>query len=103
MPKQNWSQIIQDLHSNDINRAVRACELISEIADESNVSDLYLMLNDDVFFVREAVATPLARLEGTRALPNLFKAYTRGFQEGHDNDGLSETITHLLKTNQKEV
>lgn len=103
MRKQNWPQLVQDLQSPDVKRAVRAYEEISEVADESHVPELYSLLNDESFFVREAVASSLARLEGVKALPYLFQAYTRGFQEGHDNDGLTATITELLEEKQEEA
>jgi HEAT repeat protein len=103
MRKQNWPQLVQDLQSPDVKRAVRAYAEISEVADESHVPELYSLLNDESFFVREAVASSLARLEGVAALPHLFQAYTRGFQEGHDNDGLTATITEFLEENQEEA
>ncbi len=96
-----WNQWIRDLYSEDVDRAVRACEEISQTADETNISDLYSLLEDDNFFIREAAAYPIARLEGVRALPALFRAYTRGIQDGHDNDGMSEAIGDLLEKNQK--
>jgi len=103
MTKSNWSQLIQDLRSEDIDCAVDACEKISELADGTHVPELYLLLNDESFFVREAAAIPLVRLEGVRALPSLFEAHKRGSQEGHDNDGLTATIVDLLEANQEEV
>lgn len=103
MKKQKWSQLIEDLQSPNTNRAVRACEMIAQLADESNIPELYSLLNDESFFVREAAAFPLVRLEGARALTALFQAYTRGFQEGHDNDGLSMTIIELLEAKPEEV
>lgn len=95
-----WTQLIQDLYSDNVDRAVRACDELSETADETNISELYLLLGDDSFFIREAAAFPLARLEGVRALPALFRAYTRGFQDGHDNDGMNVAIGGLLEENQ---
>lgn len=103
MIKSNWSELIQDLRSEDIERAIDACEKISELADETNVAELYLLLNDESFFVREAAASPLARLDGVRALPSLFQAHKRGSQDGHDNDGLTATIVELLEAKQEEV
>lgn len=103
MLQSDWSQLIQELQSDDIDLSIRACEIISKAADQTNVPELYALLQDESFFVREAVAEPLARLEGARALPALFNAYTRGIQEGHDNDGLSFTIVELLKSLPKET
>jgi hypothetical protein len=101
MSNSQWSQLIQDLHGKNVDRAVRACEEISELADETNISELYSLLEEDSFFIREAAAFPLARLEGVKALPALFGAYTRGFQDGHDNDGMHVAISDLLEENQQ--
>jgi len=103
MSKPTWSQLIQDLHGEDIDRSVNACQKIYEVANESHVPELYSLLNDESFFIREAAASPLARLEGVKALPYLFQAYTRGFQDNHDNDGLTATITDLLEEKAEEV
>lgn len=101
MENLHWIQLIQDLHGENVDRAVHACEEISETADETNISELYSMLEDDSFFIREAAAFPLARLEGVRALPALFQAFTRGIQDGHDNDGMCVAIGDLLEENQQ--
>jgi len=103
MKKLNWSQLIQDLRGEDIDRSVNACQKIYEVADESHIPELYSLLNDESFFIREAAASPLARLEGAKALPHLFQAYTRGIQDGHDNDGLTATITDLLEEKAEEI
>ena len=96
----NWAQLIRDLRNEDkVDLAIRASETISAIADESHIPDLYVLLDDESFFVREAAADPLARLEGVKVLPALFRALTRGVQDGHDNDGLSFTISELLDMN----
>jgi HEAT repeat protein len=86
---------VRNLHRVD--EAVAACERLDRLADASRTSALYALLDDDEFFVREAAATPLARLEGIRALPALFRAATRGELDGHDNDGLTATICDLLE------
>ena len=103
MSKQNWSRLIEDLRSSNVEHAVRASEKISEIADENNIPELYSLLNDESFFVREAVAFPLVRLEGVDALAPLLQAYKRGFHDGHDNDGLNFAIVELLEENQEEA
>lgn len=102
MQRSDWVQLISDLRNeDDIDRAAATCEKIAQIADESHVADLYALLQDANYsFVREAVAVPLARLEGLKALPALFQALTRGFNEGCDNDSLSSTIADLLEDNQ---
>jgi HEAT repeat protein len=103
MSKSNWSQLILNLRSDNIKRSIRAAQKIDEMAEEANVPELYSLLNDENFWIREMAAYPLARLEGVKALPSLFQALTRGFQEGHDNDGLSAIIAQLLETNQEKA
>ncbi len=102
MSKISWSQLIQDLRGEDIDRSVNACQKIYEVADESHIPELYSLLDDESFFIREAIASPLVRLEGVKALPYLFQAYTRGIQDGHDNDGLTATIADLLEEKAEE-
>ncbi len=49
----DWNQLIYDLYNlGDIDRAVRAIELIDESADETRLTDLYNLLDDDIFFIR---------------------------------------------------
>ncbi len=40
MGNQHWAQLIGDLHSENVDRAVHACEEISETANETNTSKL---------------------------------------------------------------
>jgi HEAT repeat protein len=101
MGNSHWVQLIRDLHGENVDRAVHACEEISETADETDIPELYSLLEDDSFFIREAAAFPLTRLEGVRALPALFRAFTRGIQDGHDNDGMCVAIGDLLEENQQ--
>ena len=104
MLQSNWPQLLDDLRNvKDVDRAVNASEAISEAADETRISELYSLLEDDNFFVREAAAVPLTRLEGVKALPKLFQALTHGNQDGHDNDLLSHVIAELLEAQQKEA
>lgn len=99
MQQNDWAQLIEDLcSSDDTDRMVGASRLIAQIADQSHVAELYTLLQNDDFFVRETAAEPLARIEGLKALPMLFKAFTHGIQQGHDNDVLSHTIIELLET-----
>ncbi len=105
MAEQDWDRLVADLRAvvDDIDRAVDAVPALAALADASRVPELYRLLRDDDFFVREAAAEPLARLEGVRALPQLFEALSRGEHEGHDNDGLVFTIVELLGAHPEEV
>ncbi len=95
----DWERTVDDLRSSDIERAVQAIDVLDRIADATNVPDLYRLLRDDDFFVREAAAVPLARIEGATALPALFEALDQGTLQGQDNDGLVATVSDLLEDN----
>lgn len=104
MTDAEWNIILADLNSLDVERAVAAVEQLDESADETDIPRLRrLVERGQDFFLREAAATPLARLERARALPLLFEAMERGRQERHDNDGLDATITGLFQMYPDEV
>ena len=98
-------RIIADLHdTGDIDRAVGACEALDKAADESSLPRLHrLLATGRNFFIREAAAVPIARLEGIRALPKLLFALRLGEEEGHDNDGLVSVVTDLIWSHQEEA
>ena len=101
--KPNWSQLIKDLRSDNVDRFNDAWKKLSELADETTVPVLYLLLNDESISVRETAANMLSRLDGAKALPLIFQAYTRGFREGYENEGMTKIIVDLLEENQEDV
>jgi HEAT repeat protein len=100
-----WDRIVADLHNIlDVDRAVKACEALDKAADESWLPRLHLLMaKDKSFFVREAAAFPIARLEGLRALPKLLVALKLGEDDGHDNDGLVAVISDLVLAHPEEA
>jgi HEAT repeat protein len=101
-----WDRIIADLHKvgEDTDGAVAACKALDKAADESWLPRLHRLLAEGRdFFVREAAAFPIARLEGLRALPQLLHALHLGEDEGHDNDGLAFVVTDLVEANSEEA
>lgn len=81
-----------------------AAERLRAIADPTRVPDLYALLREkENFWVRELAAEPLARLEGTRALPALLEALHLGWQERHDNDGLYPILWDLFAISPQEA
>ena len=98
-----FDQIVTDLRSNDVERAVQAIYRLEKVANEAHLPQLRRLLNDDDFFVREAAAHPYARLLGVQALPLLLQAQIRGYDDGHDNDGLDAVITELVETHKPEA
>src|SRR5438128_3315362 len=100
-----WDRIISDLHeSENVDRAVAACQALDQAADESWLPRLRRLLAESRdFFVREAAATPIARLEGLQALPQLLHALHLAEEEGHDNDGLGALISDLVWANPQQA
>ena len=101
-----WDQIVADLYAveEDVDRAVAACEELDRCADESWLSGLHRLLSEgENFFIREAAAVPIARLEGVRALPQLLYALQLGVEEGHDNDGLNSVVAAVVEANPEEA
>lgn len=102
MNRQEWDQIIRDLYGHDVDRAVKAIGILDQKTDVSDVPALYNLLGDPSFFIREAAASPLAALEGAKALPRLLEALTQGQADGHDNDTLVAIIVDLLEEHPAE-
>ncbi len=93
-----WENIITDLSNDDSEKAINASFLLDKYATKEYLSDLYLLIESDDFWIREVAAVPLARLEGLKVLPNLFDALNKGFADGHDHDGLQSTLFDLLES-----
>ena len=70
-------------------------ERLHRTATPDDLPRLRALLLDESAFVREAAAWPLAELAGATALPDLFDAYQRGLDEGHDNDGFTTALIEL--------
>lgn len=100
-----WDQIVADLHNSaEVERAVAACAALDKGADESRLPQLYQLLTEGKdFFIREAAAAPISRLEGLRALPCLLRARELGVAENHDNDGLDSIIMDLVSYHSEEA
>lgn len=104
MTPSKWKTLVETmLDSINSKEAVKAARTISKTAEASHVKELYALLKSDNFFVREAVAEPLARLEGAASLPALFDALEKGEDQGHDNDGLVNTIIGTLEKHKKKA
>jgi HEAT repeat protein len=112
MNDSDWAALVRDLQNLDdgtrtlavrVAVAVGAAERIHRTATPEDLPRLRALLNDGSFFVREAAAWPLAELAGAAALPELFQAYQRGLDEGHDNDGFSAALTELATADPEGV
>ena len=104
MNDEAWAVLIEALrNADDVDHAIRAAELLEAVADKQRAADLYALLDDADFFVREAAAVPLARLEGLNALPRMLQALGRGSRDGHDNDLLSHLVAEILEEYGREA
>jgi hypothetical protein len=95
MNTSSWDSTIAEIEALD-DRSVAA---VARLHAESTLEDvprlLELLERADNFFVREAAAWPLAELVGAQVLPALLRAYQRGFDEGHDNDGFTAALLEI--------
>ena len=103
MTPTEWEHVLADLRAqDDLDRIVQAAARLDDVANEVHLPDLYRLIQDDDWFIREAAAVPLARLAGVQALPLLFQALARGQQQGQDNDGLSTMVVEVLEAHREE-
>lgn len=99
----SWSTIVSELSHPDIDTCVRAAERLQAEASAADIPNLLKLLQSNDFFIREAAAWPLAELAGPKVLPELFVAYQRGFDEGHDNDGFTAALLEIPALHPQEA
>ena len=91
-----WTHIVSALEARDLDANLLAADRLHAESSVDDVPKLLALLNDGKdFFIREAAALPLAELVGPSVLRELFVAYQRGFDEGHDNDGFTSTLIEV--------
>lgn len=91
-----WTELISALAARDVDANVAAAERLQAEACVDDVPKLLALLKDGQdFFTREAAAWPLAELVGPSVLRELFVAYQKGFDEGHDNDGFTSALMEV--------
>ncbi len=85
-------------NADDSELACVAAKSISEEAVPAWITRLKeILIDGEDFYVREAVADPVARLMGISALPVLLDAKKIGEAEHHDNDSLVAIICDLVE------
>ncbi len=90
-----FSEIVSALAVRDVKTCTAAAARLHAEATVDDVQRLVSLLESDDFFVREAAAWPLAELSGPAVLGELFVAYQRGVDEGHDNDGFTAALLEI--------
>jgi hypothetical protein len=91
-----WTDIVSALEARDLDANLLAADRLRAESSVDDVPKLLALLNDGQdFFIREAAAWPLVELVGPNVLRELFSAYQRGFDEGHDNDGFTSALIEV--------
>jgi HEAT repeat protein len=99
----DWAKLQVEDFEGDVDAWIEAVELLDRLATPERLGDLEVMLRHEVFCVREAAATPYARLLGAAALPLLLEAKNRGTEDGHDNDSLCAVIQDIVAHHKAET
>ena len=98
MREEERHQLVRDLrHGKDETQFLAANRKIHKASTRDDLPWLMSLLHDPAFTVREAAAWPISELAGVSALPELLRAYQRGLDDGHDNDGLSTALIELVE------
>jgi hypothetical protein len=95
MESTDWDSIVVSLSDPSVETCVKAAARLQAEATLEDVPKLLVLLKSNDFFIREAAAWPLAELTGPTVLHDLFSAYQRGFDEGHDNDGFTTALLEI--------
>jgi HEAT repeat protein len=99
MREEERHQLVRDLrHGKDETQFLAANRKIHKASTRDDLPWLMSLLHDPAFTVREAAAWPISELAGVSALPELLRAYQRGLDDGHDNDGLSTAQIELVES-----
>ena len=103
MSDTEWAFVVEALRDHkNVERALAAAQELQRTATTADIPRLLELLKDKSFFVREAAAWPLSDLGVTGALPDMLQALHMGWQEGHDNDGLSAALSDLAEASPAE-
>ena len=97
-----WNQLVRDIEGEAVDLMVEASQHLEEESTEEDIPRLLDLLLHPDFVVREAAAWPLSVIAGPEYLPQLFDAYQKGFDEGHDNDGFSTALVQLVELHKEE-
>ena len=99
----DWAKRQVQSCEGDVHLWVEAVQLLDRLATRERLGELEALLRHEAFCVREAAATPYAKLLGAASLPLLLEAWDRGLEDGHDNDGLSSDVTGVVSLYKAEA
>ena len=103
MDASTWTVIVSALSDADVNVCVEAAERLHAEVSAEDIPGLLSLLKSNDFFIREAAAWPLAELAGPAVLADLFEAYQRGLNEGHDGDSFATALIEIPSLHAKEA
>jgi hypothetical protein len=88
-------------NEGDVDVVLEAFNRLDAAAAPKDLPDLLNALKSpkNNFWTRELIAQPVARLGGVACLEELIAALSKGFAEGHDNDGLQTSLIMLAEQN----
>jgi hypothetical protein len=95
----NWTQLLTDLRSDNVDKAWAAVERITATVTTSELHHIYALAEDEDYFVRVMAGEMLVRTAGIAALPTLLRIMLRNEAEGFDNDGLDGATGDLITAN----
>lgn len=89
--------ILSNDEAHDEFEKIESHERLSAIAVKDDLPELLAALKSDRndFFTRELLAQPISELGGAECLVELFEAFQKNFDEGHDNDGFSNSLIEI--------
>jgi len=98
----DWAQLERGLRDKkSVDRFVAATQRMSTETTLEDLPRLMRLLGDGDHLVREAAASPIVKLRGPSALPELLVAYQRGLDEGYDNDGFTNALIELAEADKE--
>ena len=88
-----WS----DFSVNTVEQKLEAIERLKSVSTKDDLPQLITALKSEKndFWTRELLSEPISELGGSKYLIDLFEAFQKNFDEGHDNDSFSLNLTEI--------
>lgn len=98
-----FSSLIEVMKTGSPDQMAEGAGQLHSKSSQEDIPKLIEMLSYPDFFIREAASWPLSDMGVVEALPELLVALQRGFEEGHDNDGLQCAISDMAILNKEKT